>query len=73
MLNNQMKINYIIYTVKTLNNDPEAVNSASLSVRSSNDFLVLGGSTSKHCVNSNFYERNCVYEHIIYNPLEQAY
>ena len=73
MINNKLKLNDEFYTIKTLDRVPEVVNPASLAERVSEDVYVFGGTTSKFCKHSNFYERKFVHEHILYNSVEQAY
>ena len=59
--------------MQTLNKVPDAVSPSSLAERVSDDVYTFGGTTSRFCKHSNFFERTFTYEHISYNSAEQAF
>ena len=72
VINNRLKLNDEFFTVSTLDQVPNVINPAVLAERVSDEVYVFGGTTSRFCKHSNFYQRDFVYDHIEYCTAEQA-
>lgn len=73
VVGNRLRLDDRYYTVDTLQNVPQAVHPAALAERTSNEVHVFGGTTSRFCKFSNYFQRDFVYEHRLYKSAEQAF
>ena len=69
----KLVVNSKIYTTASLHELPTALQPRTLSERSSDTLLVVGGVTSKHHPLSNFYGRTFLLDDIRFSCSEQAY
>ena len=73
IIDNRLKLNDKFYSTDSLHTLPKPLNPAFLAERVSNEVYVFGGSTSRYCKHSNFFNRNFVYDNIMYTSTEQAF